>query len=232
MIKKPLKTAIFFDYGGTLDAPGLAWKEHFLPIYKEYGIDPDLETFARAFYASDDSLVAENPVHMNLTEIVYEQVSRVLKNLGYFNESITEKIASHFLRDCFENIKKNLPVLERLRERYRLGIISNNYGNLEAICKETGLKDLMDVLVDSNLVGKIKPHPEIFQEGLMAIGCRAEEAVMVGDNLRRDIEGAKKVGMDAILITSSPFIPENATSLPMAVIRDIRELDNIFMEGD
>ncbi len=232
MIKKPLKKAIFFDYGGTLDAPGLAWKEHFLPIYRKYGIEPDLETFVKAFYASDDSLVAENPVHMNLTEIVYEQVSRVLKNLGYFNESLTEKIANHFLRNCFENIKKNIPVLERLRERYRLGIISNNYGNLEAICKETGLRDLMDVLVDSNLVGKTKPHPEIFQKGLMAIGSKPEEAVMVGDNLKRDIEGAKKVGMDAILITSSPAIAQKATGLPMAIIRDIRELTNIFMEGN
>jgi len=37
--------AIFFDYGGTLDANGVAWKEHFYPLYVKYGIAVPLQRF-------------------------------------------------------------------------------------------------------------------------------------------------------------------------------------------
>ncbi len=222
----PVK-AIFFDYGGTLDAPGVAWKEQFFPIYKKHGVNVREKEFARAFYASDDSLTSENPVHMNLTEVVYEQVSRVLKNLDIFSPALQEKIARDFLKNCFTQISKNISLLKRLKARFRLGIISNNYGNLEAICKETGLLNVVDCLVDSNLVGKTKPHPEIFQRGLDALKVLPHESIMVGDNVRRDIQGALDLGMQAVLI--SPDGVSHGVSLPeIPVISQLDELIEIL----
>ncbi len=220
------KKAIFFDYGGTLDAPGIAWKENFYKIYKRHGLNVDFERFSRAFYDSDDSLTLKNPVSFNLTEVVYEQVKRVLEGLNCFSSDLQKKVSEDFLNSSFENIKRNLKVLKKLKKRFKIGIISNNYGNLKEICKETGLINVLDVMVDSNLVGAIKPSRKIFFKGLKALNVTPEEAVMVGDNIKRDIIGALDIGMDAILIS-----PENKRNVMVPqgvqVIKDISEVLNI-----
>ncbi len=217
--------AVFFDYGGTLDASGTAWRDHFYPIYVQAGINVPEDVFARAFYASDDSLVAENPKHLNLSEIVSEQVRRVLEHLGCFREDLQEKIASRFLEDSFSSIKRNLRVLKKIRRRFKLGIISNNYGNLERICRETGLDLLVDVMVDSNMVGCTKPDPEIFRAALSALGLDPFSAAMVGDSLNRDIRGAQTVGMKAIWLAGNKAgntCRENLHGVP--VISGLHEL--------
>jgi putative hydrolase of the HAD superfamily len=47
-------------------------------------------------------------------------------------------------------------------------------------------------------VGKKKPDPEIFNYALKVGGVRPPEAVMIGDSLEADVEGALNVGMHAI----------------------------------
>ncbi len=216
--------ALFFDYGGTLDAPGVAWKEHFYPIYKRHGVNVNKDDFTRAFYLADDSLVAEDPEHLNLTEIVLEQVRRVLNNLGCYREDLHKRIASEFVRNSLENIQKNKNHLNHLKKRYRLGIISNNYGNLQAICQETGLDEVMEVLVDSNRVGSEKPDKQIFQHALKILGVEPQESVMIGDNVKRDILGAQSVGMATILISSGNLPPDVSPPPDVPVISDISEL--------
>ena len=90
---------------------------------------------------------------------------------------------------------RNRPVLEALGERYRLGVVSNFYGNLEAVCESSGLAPLFGVMADSQRVGAEKPEPAIFQAALSALHAAPETTVMVGDSLRRDYEGARRSGM-------------------------------------
>lgn len=223
--------AIFFDYGGTLDAPGISWRPHFYKIYKKYGVTVDYNRFSKAFFKADDSLVAENPSHLNLTEVVFEQVKRVLSELSCYDKGLQSAIATEFLKDSMENIKAAIPILKRLKERFILGIISNNYGNLKSICREVGLFDIMNILIDSNEVGAEKPDPKIFQAALNEENLMPPEAVMVGDNVKRDIIGAKEVGMRPVLIK-----PDNNKNIPLVddiydvvVISDLSELLREFI---
>lgn len=55
-MKAPVKT-LLFDFGGTLDADGVAWKERFHALYRAAGLDVTSDAFAPAFYAADDQLV-------------------------------------------------------------------------------------------------------------------------------------------------------------------------------
>ena len=48
---------LLFDFGGTLDSDGVAWKERFHALYRAEGLDMSAEAFAPAFYAADDALV-------------------------------------------------------------------------------------------------------------------------------------------------------------------------------
>ena len=63
------------------------------------------------------------------------------------------------------------------------------------MCQAAGLASLFAVLVDSHCVGAEKPDPAIFRVALEALRARPETTVFVGDSLRRDREGARRMGM-------------------------------------
>ena len=42
--------AILFDFGGTLDSDGIAWKERFYPIYRSCGLNLDFKEFEKYFF--------------------------------------------------------------------------------------------------------------------------------------------------------------------------------------
>ncbi len=85
-------------------------------------------------------------------------------------------------------------------QRYRLGVVSNFYGNLEAVCQSAGLAPLFAVMADSHCVGAEKPDPAIFRAALGAICAPPETTVFIGDSLRRDREGARRAGTGFIWI--------------------------------
>ena len=61
---------ILFDFGGTLDADGVAWKERFYALYQDEGLAMTPEAFAPAFYAADDPLVGGLASSAGLDETV------------------------------------------------------------------------------------------------------------------------------------------------------------------
>jgi putative hydrolase of the HAD superfamily len=62
----------------------------------------------------------------------------------------------------------------------------------------------------------VKPHPTIFQAALDLLDVKPADAVMVGDSVEEDIEGAQAMGMRAILIDREdrhPDVEERLTDL-------------------
>jgi putative hydrolase of the HAD superfamily len=66
----------------------------------------------------------------------------------------------------------------------------------------------VDAAVGSRAHGRVKPHPTIFQAALEELGVEAPGAAMVGDSLEEDVEGARALGMRAILIDRDDRHPE------------------------
>ncbi len=93
-----------------------------------------------------------------------------------------------------------LPVLKRLKTRYKLGLISNTDRFSASGLFEGGYDKWFDAISLSFETGILKPDPEIFRLTLKRLGTRPEETVMVGDSLKDDIKGAENVGMRAVLI--------------------------------
>lgn len=101
----------------------------------------------------------------------------------------------------FEPFPDAASTLKRLRAAgYRLGIISNWDPRLEQLCASQGLARHFEVIVASEAVGYAKPGPRIFRRALEAVGLTPERAVHVGDNPLADVEGARAVGMAAVLL--------------------------------
>ena len=92
-----------------------------------------------------------------------------------------------------------LPTLEALRGAHlRIGLVSNGQRDLDAFARHHRLD--VDVCVGSASHGRVKPHRSIFDAALAALEAQPGEAAMVGDSYADDIEGARALGMRAILL--------------------------------
>jgi HAD superfamily hydrolase (TIGR01549 family) len=84
------------------------------------------------------------------------------------------------------------------RHGLRVGLISNGQRDLAEFAEHHGLD--VDATVGSMSHGRIKPHPSIFETALSALDAAPAETVMVGDSVEDDIEGARALGIRAILV--------------------------------
>ena len=91
-------------------------------------------------------------------------------------------------------------VLDRLAQRYELGVISNSDGTMDRLLKAVGLSRYFRTIVDSGTVGYQKPSPEIFRRALESMGAEPAQSVYVGDIYSVDYLGARGAGLNAVLI--------------------------------
>jgi putative hydrolase of the HAD superfamily len=92
-----------------------------------------------------------------------------------------------------------IELLEALRGRCRLGIVTNNStAEQTEKLRALDIARYFDAVVISEDVGITKPDPEIFAIALQRIGARAQDAVFIGDNWTNDIAGARAAGMAAV----------------------------------
>lgn len=198
-------TAVLFDFGGTLDSNGIAWKESFLPIYRKYGVRVAQEKFDRAFYDADDYFHVNHSVAgMGFEETVTLQVRDVFKNLG-MDAASARSVAEEFISVSRANFRRIAPVLDALAARHRLGIVSNFYGNMKDILASEGLDRWIKACADSRAVGAEKPDARLFNYALEALHENAAGSVMVGDNIKRDMAGAASLGMKGALLWGDRF---------------------------
>lgn len=101
--------------------------------------------------------------------------------------------------DVFSLNPPVLDILKRLKNRYKLILLSNTDVERFGFIREAFPDVLIfDEYVLSFEVGYLKPHPQIYQEALEKARARAEECVFI-DDMEENIEGARNVGLKAIL---------------------------------
>ena len=121
--------------------------------------------------------------------------------------------------------------LAELRKRgYRLALVSNyaHSGVLRDALARLGLLDHFDALVVSADVRRLKPHPRIFEAALEAVGARADEAVMVGNDLECDVVGAKRAGLRAVWTPYPRQRPAPAHAEADAVVEKLADLPDVL----
>jgi len=106
-----------------------------------------------------------------------------------------------FLIDCTKTTKKTLLFLEKLREKYKVYIITNgiHYVQVDRL-ERTGIMNLTDGFVTSEKIGAPKPESDMFNHILEKEHVKPEQAFVVGDSYKADIIGAKKLGIKSCLI--------------------------------
>lgn len=84
-----------------------------------------------------------------------------------------------------------------------LVVVSNSDGTVEQALARVGLRERVDQVVDSAVVGVEKPAPGIFRHALALSGSAPERTLHVGDLYAVDVLGARGVGLHAALL--DPF---------------------------
>lgn len=218
--------AVLFDFGGTLDSEGVPWRERFFRLWREESGAIARDRFDPAFYAADDALVGAIPADLPLSETVWRLARGVADRLGA-DPAAAERVAERFVAQTRTCLAESAGVLARLSSRYRLGVVSNFYGNLASVCQETGLARHLAASVDSTRTGCTKPDPKIFRAALSEMGVVPGETLFVGDSLERDMAGARALGMPHVRLAPDPSASEPCCPGDR-VIRRVADLEGLL----
>ena len=220
--------ALLFDFGGTLDGAGLTWKTRAFRLYRAAGLAADPAGFDPLFYAADDALVGTVPATLPLDETVRRLFAGISGGLGVTDRPLTERLADLFIQDARTSLRDIAGALAGLARRHRLGVVSNFYGNLGAVCAGAGLAPVLGVITDSSAVGWSKPDPRIFRHALDALGVSPEDAAFVGDSRPRDMEGARALAMPHVWLVDADAPPAPQCCPGDPVISSLDELDAVL----
>lgn len=103
-----------------------------------------------------------------------------------------------YLASCTALPPENRSLLQSLRGKVRIGLVSNfDHGpTAHSVLARDGIAEFLDATVISADFGRRKPHPLIFREGLRLLDVASRDSLYVGDTLADDVEGALGAGMD------------------------------------
>jgi putative hydrolase of the HAD superfamily len=220
--------AIFFDVDFTLIHPGPAFLgEGYKSFCARHGIEVDAAKFEEAVVAAAPLLDAGDERYTDELFIVYTR--RIVEGMGGTGPNL-DACAQEIYREwaaCrhFELYDEVPDVLRELSSAgLRIGLISNSHRCLASFQSHFELQGLISATVSSSEHGFMKPHPSIFATALQLVNVAPGEAMMVGDSLRHDVEGAMRVGMHGVLLHRGGTQPPRAGELGVPVIRSLRDL--------
>ena len=234
--------AIFFDLGGTLFS-NRQIPVACMPVLEEaarrLGLEDGIAGIARAFVDATrltNESYLKRPYYLH-RDLFLDTAARLLEALDreasdefnqWFYEAqravITEQMVLR--EDCLET-------LDALRAGgFQLSIVSNIDDDfLDPMLENLGLRPYFDHWISSEAARSCKPDAGIFRQALQRAGCASEEAIFVGDSRIHDIQGARAVGIRAILITEeggvSHLDDENFRADPDHVIAELSEVKEI-----
>lgn len=195
--------AVLLDVDFTLFRPGPELgPEGYQRAGARYGLALDPGRHAEAREAALESL-QPNPDLVHDEQVWIAFTERIVAGMGGAGPGVhacaVEIVRSWERHENFSLYEDALPTLAALRAGgLRIGLVSNGQRDLEEFARHHGLD--VDVCVGSVTHGRLKPHRSIFEAALAALEAAPREAAMVGDSYADDIEGARALGMRAILV--------------------------------
>ncbi len=221
---------IIFDYGGTIDSRGDHWSEVIDRAYKDAGIEIGREEFREAYVYAERALArtriilpGDNFFDLMKKKIDIE-IGRLVENGVLPGERLSDGTVDRIARLCYDSaarcVAESRPVLEALAARYPMVLVSNFYGNVEEVIRDFGIRDCFRGIIESAVVGVRKPDARIFMLGVVALGLKPEEVLVVGDSMRKDIEPARSIGCQVAWIKGKGWTAEeDAVTDPAQITR-------------
>ena len=209
--------AVLLDVDFTLVQPGASLSATgYCAVARRFGLTLEEARYAEARAAAalshryDPDLVHDEEVWVTLTE-------NIVRGMGGEDERARE-VAVELTRmwedsHRFELYDDSLEAVDRLRSAgIKVGLVSNGARDLGLFVAHFGLQ--VDAWLTSRMHGKFKPSPCIFLELLRRLEVRPDQAVMVGDSWADDVEGARRVGVAALLLDRHGLHADRPDAMP------------------
>lgn len=222
--------AILFDLYGTLidihtqeDRPEV-W-DNLARFLRYRGLPADAGALREGFYGGAQKIQEES-----------EEPHPEVDNLGIFrsmlcgmagdiSETFCEEVTQLFRTLSmvhFGVFPDTLSTLEDLKKSFKLGLVSDAQRVfLDPEIEMAGLRPYLDVIVISSDHGFHKPDQRLFETALAELGLTRQQVVYVGDNVSRDVRGAKAAGLKAVLINRNGKEPGEGDVQPDVTLPDL-----------
>src|SRR5258708_37335967 len=189
-------STLLLDFGGTLDGPA-HWLDRFLLSYRAAGIaitraelDPAFDHATRIGYGAT-RVVAR----FGMTDLVRflvghqfeylrksgpDPIRNVLDDSGASGRHrFVEAVTKSFVSETSAGLAHSREVIGPLKSRFKMGIVSNFYGNLDRILEEAKLDQFFSAVADSSRVGIFKPEVGIIEATFKKLHCAPEASAMI-----------------------------------------------------
>ncbi len=196
---------LFFDLDRTLWDFDTNSDNVLKAIYSEFELKkyaPRLEKFLKVYKKENHrmwNLYREGKA--NREEVSFIRFARTLHHFG-MPKNLAPTIAENYIdrlpgqTALFPN---TIDVLTELQKRYQLVIITNGFEDIQhKKLKNSKLTPYFSHVVSSESAGASKPRPGIFFVALQLSDSQPSEALMIGDDHRTDIQGAKRSEIDQV----------------------------------
>lgn len=200
-------SVVLIDVGDTMAKAHPSWLDVYATVFDRYHIETSQAAFEQAFRAAWGEWAHEGPFEATeaasfrrLTEL--DQL--VFDRLGYPNlpEAFFRDIDRAFRRrSAFHVFPDVIPALDAMQAAgLRLGVVSNWGWYAPELLQTLDLARHFEVMSISARVGYQKPHAAIFEHALDLFGVGPEVAIHVGDDPEADVLGARRAGIEPVLI--------------------------------
>ena len=211
---------LFIDLDDTVYDFSAASEESFCETY-------ELLQYGRFFDSFEHYLSIYKPYNLELWRIYGEgKITKEELNKRRYSYPLEcvgihdQELADTFCKEALSRIPTEGPLmpgaielLEYLRPKYRMFILSNGFKELQSRkMHAAGIDKYFDELILSEDIGVNKPNRELYDYALQKTGSTLEESLMIGDMFETDIAGAANIGMEQIYYNPKgkqghPFVP-------------------------
>ena len=225
---------IFFDLDNTLWDTNHNNRECFEELYAEYGFGKYYATFEDFFeeYTRNSDELWERYLNgeISRTALFVERFLGVLRPLGYTKMRDAFAINNEFLWRAARKtrlVPGAIELLEYLRPRYRLHILSNGISEMQNLkLNGSGLAPYFDKVILSDEAGLYKPQREMFNHALSYTNSRRAESVMIGDSWDSDMVGARETHIAQIWYNPEGYPPRGFS--PTYMVNSLLEIKDIL----
>jgi putative hydrolase of the HAD superfamily len=216
-------TTILFDAGGTLVFPNFARVAQELAAEGMAADPAALEREdARVRFEMDRPEVISTTTDGSRFRRYFDALVSGA-GVGQLSDKVFARLDEyHRVQNLWEAVPANVPAaLERLRGKFRMGVVSNANGTVRAKLERLKLAGYFEIIVDSHEEGIEKPDPRLFHIALQRMGVEAAHTAYVGDLYHVDVAGAQAAGLTPLLLDPGDLYG----ALPVTRIRALGDIE-------
>jgi putative hydrolase of the HAD superfamily len=224
---------IFFDLDRTLWDFEKNSTDALTDIIKKFHLEDiidDVDGFVERFHHYNDKLWEDFKVGKMRKQLLRLERFRLL--LGQYDISdkkTVESISQYYLNTAPAKpalIEGCIEVLNYLGPKYKLYVITNGFYDVQLTkIVNSGISKYFTKLFTSDRIGYAKPDKRIYEYAVRSIHAHKEDCLMIGDDIKIDIDGAKNAAIDQVFYNPNRI---DSNSQPTYEIHSLSELKSIL----